>query len=83
MALPSFSLVTPVTVGGAAGGSSRLMPVCGGSTGSGALVVVTRPGALACTALAAEAGVQMFRTHDVAATVLALRMSEAILAKRK
>lgn len=39
--------------------------------------------ALACTALAAEAGVQMFRTHDVAETVLALRMTEAILARRK
>ena len=41
------------------------------------------PGALACTALAAAAGVQMFRTHDVAATVQALRMTEAILAHRK
>jgi dihydropteroate synthase len=39
--------------------------------------------ALACTALAAEAGVQMFRTHDVAATVQALRMAEAIMARRK
>ncbi len=40
-------------------------------------------GALACTALAAEAGVQMFRTHEVAATAQALRMTEAILAHRK
>jgi dihydropteroate synthase len=40
-------------------------------------------GALACTVLALEAGVRMFRTHDVAATVQALRMSEAILARRK
>jgi dihydropteroate synthase len=41
------------------------------------------PGALACTVLAAEAGVQMFRTHDVAETVQALRMTEAILAGKK
>ncbi|MDB6064170.1 MAG: Dihydropteroate synthase [Pedosphaera sp.] len=41
------------------------------------------PGALACTALAVEAGVQMFRTHDVAATVGAVRMTEAILARRR
>jgi dihydropteroate synthase len=40
------------------------------------------PGALACTVLAAAAGVQMFRAHDVAATVQALRMTEAILARR-
>jgi dihydropteroate synthase len=40
------------------------------------------PGALACTVLAAEAGVQMFRTHDVAATVGALRMTEAITARK-
>ena len=33
--------------------------------------------------LAAEAGVQMFRTHDVAETVPALRMAEAILAQKK
>jgi dihydropteroate synthase len=41
------------------------------------------PGALACAVLAAEAGVQMFRTHDVGATVAALRMAEAIRAQRK
>jgi dihydropteroate synthase len=41
------------------------------------------PGALACTVLAAEAGVQMFRTHDVAATARALRMTEAVMARRK
>ena len=40
------------------------------------------PGALACTVLAAEAGVQMFRTHDVTETARALRMTEAILAER-
>ncbi len=38
------------------------------------------PAALACTALAAAAGVQVFRTHDVVETVQALRMTEAILA---
>jgi dihydropteroate synthase len=41
------------------------------------------PGALACTVLAAEAGVQVFRTHDVAETARALRMTEAIMAERK
>jgi dihydropteroate synthase len=40
-------------------------------------------GAIACTTLAAEAGVQLFRTHDVAATVQALRVTGAILEKRK
>jgi dihydropteroate synthase len=40
------------------------------------------PGALACTVLAAEAGVQLFRTHDVAETAHALRMTEAIVAER-
>jgi dihydropteroate synthase len=40
------------------------------------------PGALACTVLAAEAGVQMFRTHDVVETARALRMTEAIVAER-
>ncbi len=40
------------------------------------------PGALACTVLAAEAGVQVFRTHDVAETAGALRMTEAIMAER-
>jgi len=37
--------------------------------------------ALACTVLAFEAGAGMFRTHDVAATVRALRMAEAVLAR--
>jgi dihydropteroate synthase len=40
------------------------------------------PGALACACLAVEAGVQLIRTHDVAETVQAIRMTEAILAKR-
>jgi dihydropteroate synthase len=30
-----------------------------------------------------EAGVNIFRTHDVAATAQALRMSEAILARKQ
>jgi dihydropteroate synthase len=38
---------------------------------------------LAGTALAVESGVQIIRTHDVAATVQAVRMTEAILAARK
>lgn len=40
------------------------------------------PGALASACLAVEAGVQIIRAHDVAETVQALRMSEAILARR-
>jgi dihydropteroate synthase len=38
-------------------------------------------GSLACTALAAKAGVQLFRTHDVGPTVSGLRMTEAVLAR--
>jgi dihydropteroate synthase len=41
------------------------------------------PAALACASLAAEAGVQIIRAHEVAETVQALRMTEAILANRK
>jgi dihydropteroate synthase len=41
------------------------------------------PAALACVCLAVAAGVQMVRTHDVAETVQAIRMTEAILAKRR
>lgn len=40
------------------------------------------PGALACACLAVAAGVQIVRAHDVAETVQAIRMTEAILAKR-
>lgn len=40
-------------------------------------------GALAGTTLARLAGVQMFRTHDVAATVQALRLTEAVLAHKR
>jgi dihydropteroate synthase len=41
------------------------------------------PAALACASLAVEAGVQMIRAHEVAETVRALRMTEAILANQK
>jgi len=41
------------------------------------------PGALACACLAVEAGVQMIRAHDGAATVQAIRITEAILARQK
>lgn len=41
------------------------------------------PGSLACASLAVEAGVQIIRAHDVAETVQAVRMIEAILARRK
>jgi len=40
------------------------------------------PAALACAVLAIEAGVAMIRTHDVAETVQALRMAEAVLMRR-
>jgi dihydropteroate synthase len=33
--------------------------------------------------LALESGVQLFRTHDVAATAQALRAAEAVLARKK
>ena len=41
------------------------------------------PASLACASMAVEAGVQFIRTHDVAATVQAVRMTEAVLAHRK
>jgi dihydropteroate synthase len=39
--------------------------------------------ALACAVWAAARGVEIFRTHDVAETVAALRMAEAIRARRE
>ncbi len=48
----------------------------------GAEVSCRLPGSLACTAWAVGQGVQLFRTHDVAATVQTLRMTEAIRARR-
>lgn len=50
---------------------------------SGADVTERLPSALACATLAVAEGVQMLRTHDVAETVRAVRMTEAILAQRK
>ena len=41
------------------------------------------PAALACACLAVEARAQIIRAHDVAETVQAVRMTEAILARRK
>jgi dihydropteroate synthase len=41
------------------------------------------PASLACATLAVEAGVQIIRTHDVAETVQAVRMTEAVLALKK
>lgn len=41
------------------------------------------PGSLACACLAVEAGVQIIRTHDVAATVQAVRITEAILTQKQ
>lgn len=41
------------------------------------------PAGLACVSLAVEAGVQLIRTHDVAETVQAMRMTEAIVSRRK
>lgn len=40
------------------------------------------PASLACACLAVEAGVQIIRAHDVAETVQAIRMTEAILGRR-
>jgi dihydropteroate synthase len=53
----------------------------GGFAGAGP--VARLPAALACAALAVEAGVQMIRAHDVAETVQTIRITEAILAKRR
>ena len=41
------------------------------------------PGALACASQAVAAGAQIIRAHDVAETVGAIRMTEAILANQK
>jgi len=40
------------------------------------------PGSLACACLAVESGVQIIRTHDVADTLQAVRVTEAILQRR-
>jgi len=41
------------------------------------------PAALACSCWSVHAGAQLVRTHDVAATVTALRVTEIILARNK
>lgn len=41
------------------------------------------PASLACASLAIASGVQIIRTHDVAETVRAVRMTEAVLARKK
>jgi dihydropteroate synthase len=48
----------------------------------GAELPARLPAALACACLAVSAGVQLVRAHDVAETVQAIRMTEAILARR-
>ena len=49
----------------------------------GAELAARLPGALACACWAVTAGVQIVRAHDVAETVQAIRMTEAILAEQK
>jgi len=41
------------------------------------------PASLACASLAIASGVQIIRTHDVAETVQAARMTEAVLARKR
>jgi dihydropteroate synthase len=50
---------------------------------SGAKLNERLPASLACATLAVEAGVQIIRTHDVAETVRAVRMTEAVLSRKK
>jgi len=49
----------------------------------GAEVPARLPASLACACLGVEAGVQIIRAHDVAETVQAIRMTEAILAHKQ
>jgi dihydropteroate synthase len=49
----------------------------------GAELAARLPGALACACLAVAAGVQIIRAHEVAETVQAIRMTEAILANQR
>src|SRR5277367_687992 len=49
----------------------------------GAEVNERLPASLACATLAIVAGVQIIRTHDVAETVQAVRLTEALLARKK
>jgi len=41
------------------------------------------PASLACACLAVESGAQMVRAHDVAETVQAVRMTEAVLVRKR
>jgi dihydropteroate synthase len=50
---------------------------------SGAKLNERLPASLACATLAVAAGVQIIRTHDVAETVRAVRMAEAVLRRKK
>ena len=49
----------------------------------GAELAARLPGALACACLAVAAGARIIRAHDVAETVQAIRMTEAILANQR
>ena len=49
----------------------------------GTEIAARLPAALACACAAVAAGVQIVRAHDVAETLQAIRMTEAILTKRK
>ena len=49
---------------------------------SGAEMNQRLPASLACATLAVADGVQMIRTHDVAETVQAIRMAEAVLGRK-
>ena len=50
---------------------------------SGAKLNERLPGSLACATLAIADGVQIIRTHDVSETIQAIRMSEAVLTRKK
>ena len=50
---------------------------------SGAKLNERLPGSLACATLAIADGVQFIRTHDVLATVQAIRMAEAVLGRKQ
>jgi len=50
---------------------------------SGAKLNERLPASLACATLALADGVQIIRTHDVAATVHAIRIAEAVLSRKK
>jgi dihydropteroate synthase len=49
----------------------------------GAEVVARLPASLACACLAVEAGASIIRAHDIAETVQAIRMTEAVLARKR